>query len=372
MLRFSLTHSEITYLAPCAGHWTRAGQWHARAMIYSLKAGKTGDRIGPTPLTKGLTNTHSGTPNAVNSDLVNNEDAMYRWVEQECPICELPATKYLGRRGGRAHRGNLGVECKIWSCGTCGLIFPNPMPIPISGLEQHYAVPADEYFQHHEQTDRLEYAKMLLRQLDQLKIPRGTLLDIGSGRGELLRIARDEGWKATGIETSSTFADYSARYSGAEILRQPLEECRFESNTFDVVVLGAVLEHLYDPDEVIKEIARILKPGGAVFIDVPNEGGLYFLAGNAYQKMKFRNWVVNLAPTFPPYHVFGFTPRSLKALLAKHHLQPAIWYVFSVRSLLARRAGPMGFVEQLAAKLVTAITRNNKYGEYIATWAIKS
>lgn len=246
------------------------------------------------------------------------------------------------------------------------------MPIPVGGLEQHYAVPADDYFQHHEQTDRIEYAKMLLQQLKQLKITKGTLLDIGSGRGELLKVAREEGWEATGIETSSTFADYSSRYSGAKIIRQPLEECHFESNSFDVVVLGAVLEHLYNPDEVIMEIARILKPGGAVFIDVPNERGLYFLAGNLYQKIKFRNWVVNLAPTFSPYHVFGFSPRSLRALLAKHHLQPAIFYVFSVRTLLSRRSGLMGLVEQAAAKVVTALTRNNKYGEYIATWAIKN
>jgi hypothetical protein len=90
------------------------------------------------------------------------------------------------------------------------------------------------------------------------------------------------------------------------------------------------------------------------------------------QRREFaRNWVVNLAPTFPPYHVFGFGPRSLRALLAKYQLHPAIWYVFSVESLLARRPGVMGFVEQQAAKLITALTRNNNYGEYIATWAIK-
>lgn len=298
-------------------------------------------------------------------------EAMYRWVPQQCPICEVPPTKYLGRRGGSAHRQNSGVECKIWSCGKCGLIFPNPMPVPLGGLEQHYEVPPEEYFHHHEEGDRLEYASTLLQQLRELGISKGTLLDIGAGKGEVLRIAREAGWETTGIETSSKFADHAACYSGAQILRKPLEHCDFASNAFDAVVLGAVLEHLYNPDQVIKEVARILKPGGALFIDVPNERGLYFLLGNLYQRLRFRNWVVNLAPTFSPYHVFGFSPRSLRALLAKHGLQPATWYVFSVRSLLSNRPGVAGFVEQQAAKVVTVLTKRNEYGEYIATWAIK-
>lgn len=297
---------------------------------------------------------------------------MYRWAQQDCPICEIPPSKFLGMRGGGAHRHGLGVACQIWKCGKCGLIFPNPMPLPINGPEQHYSVPPEEYFQNHDARDRLDYASMLMQQLKSLGIETGALLDIGSGRGEVLRVARENGWDATGVETSSRFAEYAAQYSGAKIIQKPVVECGFKQNSFDVVVLGAVLEHLYNPDETIKEIARILKPGGGLFVDVPNERGLYFVVGNFYQKLRRRNWVVNLAPTFSPYHVFGFGPRSLRALLAKHNLQPAIWYVFSVRSLLSRRAGLAGFAEQQAAKIVTALTRNNKYGEYIATWAIKN
>lgn len=313
----------------------------------------------------GAGNVSPGGQSAANSEL-------YKWVPQNCPICETAPAKYLGMRGGGAHRAGLGVTCQIWQCGKCSLVFPNPMPIPVHGLEQHYAVSPDEYFQHHEQSDRVEYASLLMQQLQTLNIAKGKLLDIGSGRGEVLRVAQDSGWIATGIETSPTFAEHAARYSGAEIVQKPLEECGFKANSFDAVVLGAVLEHLYNPDETIKEIARILRPGGALFVDVPNERGLYFILGNYYQKLRGRDWVVNLAPTFPPYHVFGFSPKSLRALLAKHNLQPAIWYVFSVRSLLARRPGVMGFVEQQAARFVTLLTRNNRYGEYIATWAIKN
>lgn len=297
---------------------------------------------------------------------------MYKWVPQECPTCEIPPSRRLGRRGGSAHRLGLGVECEVWRCGRCGLIFPNPMPVPAGGLEQHYAVPPDEYFQRHEQSAKDEYALLLMSQLRDLKIGPGRLLDVGAGRGEVLRAARLDGWDALGIETSPTFAARAAAYSGAEIIQQPLEECGFADSSFDAVVLGAVLEHLYNPDEVVREVARILRPGGAMFVDVPNEGGLFFILGNLYQRARLRDWVVNTAPTFPPYHVFGFTPKSLRALLSKHGLRPKIWYVFSAQSMLTPRPGILGSIEQVAARAVTALSRRGELGEYIVTWAVKA
>jgi 2-polyprenyl-3-methyl-5-hydroxy-6-metoxy-1,4-benzoquinol methylase len=296
---------------------------------------------------------------------------LYRWVGQLCPICEVAPTKYLGRRGGEAHRQNLGVECEVWRCQECGLTFPNPMPIPLGGLDQHYAVSPDEYFQHHATEQKNLYVSMLMQQLKSLKDESGTLLDIGAGRGELLSAAMKEGWRAVGIETSSTFAAYAAQHTGAEIRREPLEECSFADESFDAVVLGAVLEHLYDPDQVIEEIARILRPGGVLFIDVPNEQGLYFRIGNLYQRLRLRDWVVNLAPTFSPFHVFGFSPKSLRALLSKHGLQPKIWYVFAGKSLIPEGGGLTGALEQQAANVVTGISSFGDLGAYIATWAVK-
>jgi 2-polyprenyl-3-methyl-5-hydroxy-6-metoxy-1,4-benzoquinol methylase len=299
------------------------------------------------------------------------DESIYKWVNQDCPVCGIPPSKFLGRRGGTAHRQQLGVECQVWQCGNCGLIFPNPMPLPVGGPEQHYAVPPEEYFRNHDPTDREAYAQLLMEHLRSMGVDKGKLLDVGAGRGELLRVARQEGWDATGIETSPTFAEYAARYSGAEVIQKSLEECAFPEGTFDAVVLGAVLEHLYNPGEVVREIARILKPGGALFIDVPNEAGLYFKLGNLYQRLRRRDWVVNLAPTFEPYHVFGFTPKSLRALLAKNGLRPKIWYVFTVSSSLPDRGGLVGRFEYLAAKAVAALSRRGELGEYIATWAVK-
>jgi SAM-dependent methyltransferase len=204
-----------------------------------------------------------------------------------------------------------------------------------------------------------------------LKSDTGRLLDIGPGRGEVLKVAREEGWKAVGLEPSPMFADYAASYSGAEIRREPLEQSNFAAGSFDVVMLGAVLEHLYNPDQTISEISRVLRPGGALFVDVPNETGLYFFMGNTYQRLRGRDWVVNLAPTFPPFHVFGFSARPLRALLAKHGFKPTRWRVYHGRSFVPASGGLVGLLEQQAARAVTALGSVRNLGAYIETWAIK-
>lgn len=197
------------------------------------------------------------------------------------------------------------------------------------------------------------------------------MLDIGAGRGEVLLAARQEGWAVVGIEPSANFADHAERHAGVEILRCPVEQCGFPDASFDVVMLNAVLEHLYNPAETIREVARILRPGGAVFIEVPNERGLYFRVGNLYQRLRGRNWVVNLSPTFAPFHVFGFGPRSLRALLASHGLKPAAWLVYGGRSMVPSLNGPFAFLEPFAARVVVALGRYGDLGTHIQTWALK-
>jgi SAM-dependent methyltransferase len=295
----------------------------------------------------------------------------YSWQEQQCPICEVSQISRLGRRGGLAHRAGLGVECEVWRCRRCGLIFPNPMPFPLGGLEQHYGVDADEYFEHHLRDDKDLSASSMLGQAEELINGKGRLLDIGAGRGELLRAARIAGWEVEGIEPSSRFAEVAADYSGAPIRSEPVERCGFPDGAFDCVILSAVLEHLYNPDETMREISRILRPGGVVFLDVPNEHGLYFKIGNFYQKLRGRDWVVNTAPTFSPFHIFGFGPRSLKTLLAKHGLEPRWWRVYPGRAMVPSRSGIAGKLETVAANAVTALSRLGSLGTYIETWAVK-
>ncbi|QYO63781.1 class I SAM-dependent methyltransferase [Leptolyngbya sp. 7M] len=230
---------------------------------------------------------------------------LYVWTEQNCPICGSAPDKFVGTRGGESHREGIGVECEVWRCSNCYLIFPNPMPFPKDGLGQHYDVDADEYFKEHDATGRFDGAKQLLEKAEKILGHKGRLLDIGVGRGELLLAAKELEWDAEGVEPSTTFADHAEKRTGLKIWREAIEDSSVPDSSYDAIILAAVLEHLYDPDEIIRRVAQALKPGGILFLDVPNEAGLYFRIGNVYQKFRGRNWCVNLAPTFSPYHVFG-------------------------------------------------------------------
>lgn len=296
----------------------------------------------------------------------------YIWTAQTCPICEGTPTKYIGKRGGASHRENLGVETEIWECEKCEFLLPNPMPLPARGLAQHYEMDADDYFRAHEKNSKNKAAERLLDQAEYLLGRKGRLLDVGVGRGETLIASKNRGWEVEGVEPSESFADYAEERVGVKIWRQPIEEANIPDDSFDVVILAAVLEHLYKPNDVINKISKILKSGGLLYLDVPNEKGLFFRVGNAYNKFRGRDWCVNLAPTFSPFHVSGFGPKSLKALLAKHGLEPRVWTVYGGISVVPSRGGFSGIFEKLASKVVTKISNIGQMGTYIEVWAVKS
>lgn len=81
---------------------------------------------------------------------------------------------------------------------------------------------------------------------------------------------------------------------------------------------------------------------------------------------------MNPSATFPPFHVFGFGPRSLRALLAKDGLSVAMWRLYSGVSLWPAYGGMMSILERDAARLVTAVSKVGNLCNCIETGAVKS
>jgi hypothetical protein len=79
---------------------------------------------------------------------------------------------------------------------------------------------------------------------------------------------------------------------------------------------------------------------------------------------------VNLAPTFAPFHTFGFSPKSLKKLLRKHGLVETNWRMYPGETMVPR-AGLIGTIESIAAKGVATFSRIAGLETYIETWAVK-
>lgn len=133
----------------------------------------------------------------------------------------------------------------------------------------------------------------------------GRLLEVGFGRGALLKEVRALGWEVSGVEVSKYAVD-NAREAGLEAHLGDLLDANLEDNSFDVVVFRHVLEHIEKPLRAVEEAHRILKPGGRLVIRVPNIDSIESrLAGQDW----FHLDVI--------YHLHNFTPASLSLLLGQ-------------------------------------------------------
>jgi len=95
------------------------------------------------------------------------------------------------------------------------------------------------------------------------------ILDIGCGRGEFLKGFMDSGMNGYGVDQSSIAKSY---FSEIKLKNSNIENdgLPFEDNYFDYIFSKSVIEHFYDPQKLVKEIFRVLKPGGLVITMCPS------------------------------------------------------------------------------------------------------
>jgi SAM-dependent methyltransferase len=271
-----------------------------------------------------------------------------------CPTCEASELDFVGYRGGAHHRYGLGVVTRIVRCRTCGLLFPNPFPFP-RDPQRLYGDP-DKYFEAHDAEAKVAGYRRMIEELVRLSgVARPSLLDVGSGRGEALQAATQAGLShVVGLDFSEAMRDEAAARYGVEIRLESIEEHAERAGAnYDILLLLAVLEHVYDPDSMIAAAARLVRPGAVLLINVPQEPSLMTLVGNVPGRLRRSRTVYNLSPTFSPYHVFGFNPRALGALLAKHGFDPIRW----VRKSSVRVPASGGVGDRVRASVATQVNR---------------
>lgn len=157
-------------------------------------------------------------------------------------------------------------------------------------------------------------------------VEKGNVLDIGSGTGDFLAEAKHQNWKAVGMEPSDK-AKALAKQKGICIIDTYLE---LEDHFFDVITMWHVLEHVPDLEFQIKELKRLLKPDGVIFIAVPN-----FKSYDANHYGKF--W----AAYDVPRHLWHFSKTAMEKLFVQENLklkkvQPMLFDSFYV-SLLSEK-----------------------------------
>ena len=161
--------------------------------------------------------------------------------------------------------------------------------------------------------------------------PEPLVLDIGCGRGSLLAELAGMGARGIGLERAT--ASFPAR-PGLELRIGELTDERFPAASFDAVVLWHVFEHLGDPQAVLAEVGRIIKPGGLLVIAVPNNASwqaryfgrcwfhldvprhLHFFGhAGLLRLLRQQGYEVRASGTFDPVqNLFGFIQSCLNAL----------------------------------------------------------
>jgi len=140
----------------------------------------------------------------------------------------------------------------------------------------------------------------------------GRLLELGCATGVLLEAAQRRGWIVQGVEYSADAAAEATRH-GVPVFVGALADAALPDAAYDVAFLGDVLEHVPDPAAVLREVARVLAPGGALVLRGPMAtNSIARRLGLGAQAVLGRTWRLDE----PPYHLWEFTPGPLRALIA--------------------------------------------------------
>lgn len=118
------------------------------------------------------------------------------------------------------------------------------------------------------------------------------ILDIGSGRGDFVVAAAKLGGRVVGLERNKqyikeTLAKAKKNKVEVKIINALAEKLPFKTETFDLINISEVLEHVNDPLSVLKEVYRVLKKGGTVYLSICNRYGLK----DPHYKLYFINWL---------------------------------------------------------------------------------
>jgi SAM-dependent methyltransferase len=170
----------------------------------------------------------------------------------------------------------------------------------------------------------------------------GSLLDVGSGTGEVLVTARDRGWQVHGVEPERTAAEM-AQSRGVEVTISHLEDAGLPERSFDVVSAFHVLEHQPDSRGFLSALSRWVRPGGHLVIEVPN--------WRSVQRRRLRGDWPGLRPL---EHLVHFTPTTLADTFRRVGLDPVL-----VRSPVYVGA-PQGFDDAL-----NDLVRHGRYRKMI-------
>ena len=261
-----------------------------------------------------------------------------------CLCCGKPLPAGTGCKSLRDRRKGLRGAWCLAECAECGSSSIIPTPTDAE-LAEYYAAYTTE--------GRIEVKtghgshfpvlRMILHYIsgdvdprDFVEIsPASRVLDYGCGQGSYLRYFHERGIDIHGAEVTDTLVD-ATRMHGLSVKKvTDFSSLPFADAEFDVVYLMQVFEHLRDPKRFMRELSRVLKRGGALYLAVPN-------ASSTWRRLFRSNWVSGY---FVPFHLVNYTDDALANLGSEYGFRrirnwsrtPDSWFRLNLKAMMYPR-----------------------------------
>lgn len=216
---------------------------------------------------------------------------------------------------------------RLAKCRTCRLVFADPLPSPDEKVEterQAYigeALPETaEFFanchRNFKEDPVIRGFRSTIARIGNEAAP-GKLLDVGVGTGVFLHLAREAGWSPAGIDVCELGAAKAAEEFGLQVDVGDFQDFPYEAGTFDCVTMLDVLEHSLDPGRFLARAYDLLRPGGVLFVAVPNQHCLLTAVLDRWIWLSGvgARWFLERLYVSP--HLYYFSPRVLRFALER-------------------------------------------------------
>lgn len=227
-----------------------------------------------------------------------------RWERVNCNLCGQDDTEVY-------HRERLGyfdqlLDFTIVRCRHCGLVYTNPRLVDHNATYLYASSEDVDEIEAHAQAKRHIFDQALneiLHWQKRLGATRfGTLLDMGCGHGHFLNSARKQGFSVLGIEPAEVPARYAEEVFQLRVMQDEVARIDLEPESFDVITMWDVIEHMSDPQRVLRHCSRWLKPGGILALRFPS---------STWQKIKGISFASRNRATFgATIHLYFFNDHT--------------------------------------------------------------
>ncbi len=199
---------------------------------------------------------------------------------------------------------------QIRQCPNCGLQMQEKIPENSSKLYQAGYYTGQSQYSYIDERKSKNYDNYVwqarLQNIRRFIAPPADLLDIGCAFGGFIEAAQAFGYRSQGLDISNYAVDYAHSQGLKTIHQGSLETSNFPNQSFDIISLIEVMEHLPDPCKTLEALSRIIRPGGLVLLQTAN-----FLGWQArLQKNKYHYYL--------PGHLFYYSTKNLRLLFRRY------------------------------------------------------